>query len=144
MREIKRIFIHCSATPPSMDIDADTIREWHKERGWSDIGYHHVIRRDGIIETGRDPKKIGAHVKGHNSDSLGICLVGGVAEDGRTPEANFTDEQMRSLSQFLKIMKHALGLTNADIYGHRDAPGVAKACPSFDVAHWLETGEVNK
>jgi len=147
MRPIKRIFIHCSATPADMYVDAALIHRWHTDpkpqgRGWSDIGYHFVLPRDGTIEAGRPVALIGAHVLNHNRDSIGICLAGGVAADGKTPEANFTAAQMRGLRLFLIVMKATYGLTEADIVGHRDAPGVAKACPSFDVAHWLATEEV--
>lgn len=140
MEKKKLIVIHCSATPPDMNIGADEIHRWHvKDRGWSDIGYHHVIRRNGVLEKGRSLTRSGAHAKGHNKDSVGICLVGGVDEN-QNPSANFSPGQMITL----RTLVDTLG----DIYpgiaisGHRDLPGVSKACPSFHVAHWLETGEV--
>ena len=85
MRQIDHIIVHCSYTPPSMDIGAETIREWHtlpkpKGRGWSDIGYHWVIRRNGTVEAGRSEERAGAHAKGYNQDSIGICLIGGKSE----------------------------------------------------------------
>ena len=77
MREINTFIIHCSDTYPDMDIGVEEIRRWHKERGWSDIGYHYVIRRNGKIEEGRNDGIVGAHAKGMNENSLGICMVGG-------------------------------------------------------------------
>ena len=77
MRPLNRIIIHCSDTTASQDIKASDIRQWHIERGWSDIGYHFVIRRDGLIDLGRDISTKGAHAKGHNHDSIVVCLVGG-------------------------------------------------------------------
>jgi N-acetylmuramoyl-L-alanine amidase len=81
MRKINRIFVHCSDTPTGRDVSAADIKRWHtdpkpKGNGWRDIGYSHVIRIDGTIELGRPVEQVGAHVAGHNSDSIGICLVG--------------------------------------------------------------------
>lgn len=129
------IVVHCSATKPSQDIGASEIRKWHvEENGWSDIGYHEVIRRSGAIELGRPLHVSGAHVKGYNARSVGCCLVGGVGIDG-TPEDNFTDEQFKSLRITLDYWKRIY--PDATIQGHRDFPGVSKACPSFDVGAWL-------
>jgi len=95
------IVIHCAATKPSMDVGVDTIRDWHVNgNGWRDIGYHLVIRRDGSVEKGRDINDSGAHAAGYNSKSIGLCLVGGMAEDN-SAENNFTAEQWTSLL-FLK------------------------------------------
>jgi N-acetyl-anhydromuramyl-L-alanine amidase AmpD len=135
MREIKRLIIHCAATKPDMDIGVEEIREWHKERGWKDIGYHFVIRRTGEIEKGRPVSQVGAHAKGHNLDSIGICLVGGIDEDGDA-DANFTFEQYVALEQFVDEAEDYYG--DLDVLGHRDLPGVAKACPCFDVTSFLE------
>jgi len=129
MRELKRIIVHCSATPPSMDIGAETIRRWHLERGFSDIGYHFVIWRDGYIEPGRPIEKIGAHARGHNSDSIGICLVGGVTEDNK-PEFNYTCKQMGALCELINALVEDFDIDQ--VLGHRDLPGVTKACPSFN------------
>ncbi len=82
MREINEIIVHCSATPESMDIGVKEIRDWHvNDNKWDDIGYHFVIRRDGTIECGRSIDKAGAHCKGHNAHSIGMCLVGGEDAD---------------------------------------------------------------
>lgn len=133
------IFVHCSATKPSMDIGASEIRKWHKERGWSDIGYHFVIRRDGTIEDGRPVDAVGAHVQGWNSRSVGVCLVGGVSEENANQyEANFTPEQMESLCGLLGKLK--VQYPRAMIMAHHDV--APKACPSFDLKLWLSTGEL--
>lgn len=127
------IVVHCSATPPSMDIGREEIREWHLDRGFSDIGYHWVIRRNGDVEAGRPGGDIGAHAQGYNSLSVGLCLVGGV--DGMLrPDANFTRAQYDQLESLLIGLQHAY--PEATIVGHRDLPEVTKACPSFDVKAW--------
>lgn len=130
MREIKEFAIHCSATRPSQDIGADEIRKWHLEKGWSDIGYHFVINRKGVIQTGRPVDKPGAHVKGHNADSIGICLVGGINEQGKA-DANFTFSQYSALHNLVSNL--LVSYPEVTILGHRDFPGVQKACPCFDV-----------
>ena len=77
MRFIEKIVIHCTFTPPTMNIGVEEVRKWHvEENKWSDIGYHFVIRRDGTVESGRPVERPGAHVKGHNSNSIGIAWVG--------------------------------------------------------------------
>lgn len=133
MRLINSLIIHCSATRPSMDIGVAEIKEWHLDRGWNNIGYHYVIRRNGVIEDGRPVAKVGAHAKGHNANSIGICLVGGVKEeDGKTPDANFTFEQYRSLESFVSDLERQYPEIHT-ICGHRDLPGVWKQCPCFSV-----------
>ena len=107
------IVIHCAATKPSMDIGADTIRDWHVNgNGWRDIGYHLVIRRDGSIEKGRDINDSGAHAAGYNSKSIGLCLVGGMAEDN-SAENNFTAQQWTSL--LAKVKELLVDFPNAKI-----------------------------
>lgn len=127
MREINKIFIHCSATPPDMHVDADLIDNWHKERGWSGCGYHYVIKRDGQIELGRPIEKIGAHVKGYNKSSVGICYCGGVNKEMKE-EDNRTEPQKKSLILLLSYLKNLF--PKSIIHGHRDFS--AKFCPSFD------------
>jgi N-acetylmuramoyl-L-alanine amidase len=129
------IAIHCSATRPSQDIGVADIRRWHLAQGWVDVGYHFVIRRDGTLETGRPAHVYGAHVAGFNDKSIGICLVGGVSENNiNVPEENFT------IAQFATLEWLVWGLNfrypDATCQGHRDFPGVNKACPSFDVRPW--------
>jgi N-acetyl-anhydromuramyl-L-alanine amidase AmpD len=140
-RPITQLVVHCAATRPSLDVGVDEIRQWHRHQGWSDIGYHWVVRRDGTVEAGRREELIGAHVSGHNRESLGICLVGGLDEHG-DPAPTFTEEQFASLRALLNDLLAKYDLSDDAILGHRDFPNVAKACPSFDVRHWWRTGEV--
>lgn len=127
-RKIDKIIVHCSATPEGKDYSVDTIRKWHLQRGFSDIGYHYIIYRDGSIHIGRDEFVIGAHCKGHNSNSIGVCYIGGCASDGKTPKDTRTSEQRQSLLKLLKELK--VKYPKASIHGHRDFAN--KACPSFD------------
>ena len=127
-RNIKELIVHCSATPEGKDFTVSQIREWHLQRGFSDIGYHYVIYRDGSIHIGRDESIIGAHCTGHNTNSIGVCYIGGVATDGKTPKDTRTAEQKQSLVKLLKELKTKY--PQASIHGHRDFS--SKACPSFD------------
>ena len=127
-RNIKELIVHCSATPEGKDYSVDTIRQWHLQRGFSDIGYHYVVYRDGSIHIGRDESIIGAHCTGHNTNSIGVCYIGGVATDGKTPKDTRTAKQKQSLVKLLKELK--IKYPQASIYGHRDFAN--KACPSFD------------
>ena len=148
MRPIDLIVIHASATPPDMDIGADEIKhlhtapetemvQWGKEKvpgkAWSDIGYQAVIRRDGRVEDGRKIEKAGAHARGYNEHSIGICLIGGVDEDGK-PDFNFTRHQMDCLIRLLDVIRNEF--PDSETLGHRDLPGVSKACPCFNVRAW--------
>ena len=129
MRKINKIIVHCSATPEGKDVKTETIKDWHVNGNhWKDIGYHYVIELDGSIHKGRDESVIGAHCSGQNADSIGICYVGGVAKDGKTPKDTRTDAQKHSLLELLKELKAKY--PNATIHGHREF--AAKACPSFD------------
>lgn len=133
--KIAYLVVHCAATRPSMDVGKAEIRKWHPQRGFFDIGYHYVIRRDGTLEKGREDTRPGAHVSGFNGKSLGICLVGGVTEhDVNVAENNFTPQQFHELRFLLKKLKAVY--PNAQIVGHRDL-NKGKACPSFDVKEWL-------
>ena len=129
------IVIHCSATKATMDVGEDEIRDWHLKRGWSDIGYNMVIRRDGRVEIGRPLDYRGAHVRGHNSVAIGVCLIGGVNSTNQ-PEDNFTPEQWDSLELSLRWMRRVW--PDAQIVGHNELT-TKKACPSFSVPEWLET-----
>lgn len=131
------IVIHCAATRPSQDVGAADIRKWHKAKGWADIGYHWVIRRNGKIEAGRAENLVGAHEPTRNRNSVGICLVGGVSEkDFTKAENNYTPEQWAALE---KLVGQVLTrYPKAKVMGHRDCPGVRKACPSFDAIAWAK------
>lgn len=145
--KIQYIVVHCSATPPKMDIGVKEIDLWHRQRGFARIGYHAVIRRDGQLEQGRPLTMPGAHAQGFNLVSWGICLVGGVDRAGADGKAvaNYTPEQLETLATVLQGMT-ALA-ENATVLGHCDLPSPharLKACPSFDVRHWIETGSLTK
>lgn len=129
------IVIHCSDTPARMDVDAKEIDRWHKDRGFLQIGYHYVIKRDGTREKGRSLDAVGAHVAGYNHKSVGICLAGGRASVGTEPEDNFTAEQWISLDLTLRELRAEYPM--ARIVGHRDLDE-NKNCPSFDVQEWLK------
>lgn len=127
--------VHCSASKPSMNIGEDEIRKWHTDKGWLDVGYNVVIRRDGKVEIGRPLDYQGAHVSDFNSKALGICMVGGINEYTGEAENNFTALQFNALLATLRFLK--LYAPEAKIQGHRDFPNVKKDCPSFDVREWL-------
>ena len=138
MRAITTGIIHCSATRPDQVIGAEDIRRWHVDgNGWSDIGYHYVIRRDGIVEPGRDRdldgdiwEEVGAHVRGHNGNSIGICLVGGAGS--RADDVfgdHFTGQQFIALRALMLAINGAY--PEIKWLGHNDL--AAKACPGFRV-----------
>lgn len=134
------LLVHCSYTKPEQDIGVDEIRQWHtlpkpKGNGWSDVGYNLVIRRDGTLENGRDIEAIGAHAKGYNSVSVGICLVGGMSEFGE-PDCNFTITQFETLRHVLDYLTEKY--PDAETKGHRDLPNSDKPCPCFDVVAWYD------
>jgi len=128
-RKINDIILHCSATAEGNDIKAATIKKWHLKNGWKDIGYHYIIDLDGTIEIGRPLYQVGAHTTGHNTNSIGICYIGGCAKDGRTPKDTRTPEQKISL---YKLVDDLLTLyPTATISCHNQ--WAAKACPSFKI-----------
>lgn len=138
MREIKYIVIHCADTYAEMDIGKEEIREWHLDRGFSDIGYNFIIRRSGELEGGRDLdqdgdflEEVGAHVRGHNTNSLGICLVGG------KPRFNFTKPQFSTLQGVLNTLTALF--PDAEVLGHCDLDP-SKDCPGFPVKEWYQYG----
>lgn len=128
-RDIEYIAIHCAATKPSMTVDRERIKKWHLARGFSDIGYHFYIRQDGSLEYGRPIQTSGAHVKGYNSVSVGVCYEGGIDEDGEALDTR-TPQQKRTIIDLLTELK--INYPKAVIQGHKDFPRVNKACPSFD------------
>ena len=130
---VKYIAVHCSATQPKQNVTAADIGRWHRQKGFLKIGYHFVIRRDGTVEKGREVSEVGAHVQGYNSQSLGICLVGGVDENLKA-QNNFTPAQFDALTKLLKDLTQQF--PQATVQGHRDFPKVNKDCPCFDVKQW--------
>ncbi|MBS7588302.1 N-acetylmuramoyl-L-alanine amidase [Ancylobacter defluvii] len=129
-RPISEIIVHCTATPEGKDYTVADIRAWHKDRGFSDIGYHYVVYRDGRVMVGRPVGQVGAHVAGHNTGTIGISYVGGVAADGKTAKDTRTAAQRASLLWLVQQLaaKHP-GIRK--VTGHNQY--AAKACPSFDV-----------
>ena len=133
--ETKWLVIHCSATRPSQDIDANTVDNWHRARGFFEIGYNYFIKRDGTMETGRDVDQVGAHAKGYNHNSVGIAMAGGVSEkDIKIAENNFTKEQFQTLDELLQMLVEKY--PSAHIIGHNQIS--TKDCPSFDVQSYLK------
>ena len=142
MRKINLIVVHCSATPEGRDVTAADINKMHIARGFKKIGYHYVVRLDGTVETGRKENEIGAHAKGYNANSIGVCYVGGLASDGKTPKDTRTPAQKSALKKLLHTLKQRY--PDARIVGHRDlSPDTnhngkvdkwewIKACPCFD------------
>ena len=134
MRNVNEIIVHCSATREEQQVSVDTIRDWHLAKGWNDIGYHFYIELDGTIKKGRDIDKTGAHCKGHNRNSIGLCYCGGVESDGKTPKDTRTETQKESLLHVLKTLKAMY--PDAIIYSHNEFAN--KACPSFDATEEYE------
>ena len=133
MRSLKEIIVHCSATPAGRHHDAAEIRSWHVDgRGWSDIGYHFVILLDGTIEKGRALSKVGAHVAGHNTGTIGICYVGGTAKHSvNVPEDTRTPEQKKAIVKLIRdLVKKYPSIKK--ISGHDEYAN--KACPCFPAA----------
>lgn len=128
MREINKIIVHCSATREGENFEVAEIRKWHLARGFNDIGYHFYIDLYGEIHKGRDISKIGAHCKGHNRNSIGICYCGGVEADGKTPKDTRLECQKEALFAVLRTLKAMF--PNAVIHSHNDFAN--KACPSFN------------
>jgi len=128
MRKISKIILHCAATPEGRDVSTETIRQWHLDRGWSDIGYHYVIELDGSINPGRPVERIGAHVRNFNRNSIGICYVGGLSSN-MSPKDTRNESQLESLE--LLIEKLMIEYPESTLHGHNEFS--SKACPSFDV-----------
>lgn len=143
--------IHASATRPKYNDNVDTIRKMHLDKGWSDVGYHLVIRRDGEYELGRPFHRQGSQVRGHNKFNFGICLIGGVSDDTGKPENNYTEEQFQTLRDVLSVVCSEYQILTDRIKGHRDwfgdsnGDGVIdsrdwlKECPCFDVQDLLKS-----
>lgn len=127
MRIINKIIIHCTDTPEDRHVSVEDITQWHKEKGYNTIGYHYVVYLDGSIHIGRPVDKKGAHCKGHNAKSIGVCYVG-----GRDAKGSYSDTRTEAQKEaLLSLIKKLLAkYPNAKVYGHRDF--AAKACPCFD------------
>lgn len=141
MRTIKYIVLHCTATPQTTTVESIQ-RYWRTPKphgnGWKDPGYHHIIKPDGTIVDLHPIEKVSNGVAGHNATSIHISYIGGVDAKGKAVD-NRTDAQ--KAAQISLLRKYKAMFSGAKILGHRDFPGVAKSCPSFDVAAWLK--EIN-
>lgn len=136
MRPLKRIILHCTATPEGKHFDVNTIRRWHvKDRGWKDIGYHYVIYLDGSVHEGRPLEQSGAHTSGHNKDSIGIVYVGGCDSKMKAKDT-LNEAQETAMVNLIKSLRELYG--DMSLHGHNEF--AAKACPSFNVKEkfdWL-------
>jgi N-acetylmuramoyl-L-alanine amidase len=148
MRKINEIIIHCTATRPDWwwnknpQAKVKEVCRWHLDRGWSDIGYHYLIDRDGTVVTGRPLDRTGAHVKGHNTGTIGIALFGGFGGSaGDSFADNFTEDQERALLDLIAKLK-ADHPSITKISGHNQY--AAKACPCFSVPAWLKKAQSPK
>jgi N-acetylmuramoyl-L-alanine amidase len=142
MRVINEIIIHCAATRPewmantSVAKQRDEIDKWHRGNGWAGIGYHYVIGRKGDVAKGREDAAVGAHVQGHNANSLGVCLMGGHGSNSTDKfEQHYTPEQDLALRTLIDSLKKTYP-SITKITGHNDYTN-AKACPGFRVNEWL-------
>lgn len=127
MRNINKIIVHCSATKEGKAFTANDITRWHKERGFATIGYHYVVLLDGTIQQGRAEMVMGAHCKGYNANSIGVCYIGGL-DVNNNPKDTRTEEQKEALLTLLKRLK--ADYPKATIHGHCEFSN--KACPCFD------------
>lgn len=141
MRPLTGIIVHCADTRPEwmagkpLSAKIAEIRRWHvQDRGWSDIGYHFVIDRDGKVGPGRPLERVGAHTQGHNTGTIGICLLGGwgSAADDKFLE-NFTLGQEEALLHLIADLRQKYG--KLTLAGHNNFAN--KACPGFNVGRWF-------
>lgn len=129
MRKITKIILHCSATREGQAFTAKDIDLWHRRQGFQMIGYHYVILLDGTVETGRPLEQPGAHTYGHNANSIGICYIGGLDQDGKPCDTR-TPQQRQAMKQLIADLLRKF--PNATVHGHREFAN--KDCPCFDVA----------
>jgi N-acetylmuramoyl-L-alanine amidase len=133
-KPIEFLTIHCAATPKGRDVKATSIEQWDIEK-FGQRSYHHIVELDGTDHCSLADTVRGAHVGGHNNGNIGICYVGGCdehmhgAEDTRTPAQRVTLERL--------VHRYVQRYPNIIVRGHREWPGVSKACPSFSVHDWL-------
>jgi N-acetylmuramoyl-L-alanine amidase len=135
---IHTIVIHYSSTYPDANVTRAVVDRWHRDRGFREIGYHWFIRRDGTLEEGRAEGTLGAHVRGHNSGTIGICWAGGL-DRNTGPNVgvwNPTPEQEACMVRLIRdIQARHPGATR--VVGHNDL--VATLCPGLPkggVAQW--------
>lgn len=130
MRKINEIIVHCTGTRPDSSTTVEVVRKYHiQHNGWRDIGYHFLIYTDGTVHKGRPISQVGAHCSGHNTNTIGICYVGGksvlnAAVDTRTPAQK---QALRNLIATLKAVYPSINKVSS----HHDY-NKAKPCPCFD------------
>ncbi len=148
-QSLKYLVIHCTATPEGREVSSDEIRRWHTApvskggRGWKQVGYTDMIHLDGRIErladnnedSVVDPWEITNGAKGYNSISRHIVYVGGVSRDGKTPKDTRTGQQLSAMQSYVEDFHKRF--PSVKIVGHNEL--ACKACPSFDVAKWLDS-----
>lgn len=130
------IIIHCSATREGQDIKAKTIKQWHLQRGFADIGYHYIIDLDGTIEKGRDEALVGAHCVGKNAISIGICYVGG-CDKNLKPKDTRTDAQKKAMKTLVHQLMEKYNIPLNNVYGHYQFCSY-KECPSVKIEQLRE------
>lgn len=128
MRNINKIIVHCSATPEGRNFTVKQIDAWHRQRGFNGIGYHFVIYLDGSVNVGRPLAKAGAHCKGYNAHSIGVCYIGGCEAHTQKPKDTRTPEQKASLVKLITELRQRF--PNASVHGHKEFAN--KACPCFN------------
>lgn len=134
MRKINYLVLHCTATLPTATIKG-ILDYWKKELGWKNPGYHHLISFDGTIHDLLPIEKVSNGVSGHNNNSIHISYVGGIDAKGKAVDTRSAAQ----IAATIKLLnKYKPMFPNAKILGHRDFPGVKKACPSFNVSEWLK------
>jgi N-acetyl-anhydromuramyl-L-alanine amidase AmpD len=139
MLPIKYLTIHCTATPEGRNNTADEVRKWDIAR-FGQPSYHMVIELAGDVVRHLSDFERGAHVANHNTGNIGISYVGGTEtlNAGGKPKDTRTPEQKQALKHLVE--EYTAKYHGIVVRGHRDWPGVNKACPSFDVSAWIKAG----
>ena len=156
MAKLKYLVIHCTATPEGRGVSGADIRRWHTSpvaaggRGWKQVGYTDLFRLDGTVERlvannedgNVDPWEITNGARGHNSVSRHVVYAGGMTKDMKAPKDTRTPAQRKAMADY--VTRFHREHPTVKIVGHRDLPGVNKACPSFDVGTWLKSIGINQ
>ena len=151
MARVKYLALHCTATPEGREVSSKEIRHWHTDpvkkggRGWKQVGYTDLFHLDGTVErlvknnedAEVDPWEVTNGAAGYNSVSRHVVYAGGLAKDGKTAKDTRTAAQLKAMTDYVRNFHERF--PQIKIVGHRDLPGVTKACPSFDVKAWLES-----
>lgn len=127
MRNIDMIIVHCTATPAGRDVTVADVDCWHRQRGFDGIGYHYLVSLDGTVHKGRPEERVGAHCRGYNSRSIGVCYVGGLDSRGLATDTRTPAQRQALIALLTELRRRYPG---AEVHSHRDF--AAKACPCFD------------